>query len=49
MQQHILDGLKRELVGVVKCPHFGAWMERGAFESVVGRVLGSGGCGVVVC
>lgn len=34
------ERLKRELVGVVKCPHYGASMERGAFESVVGRVLG---------
>ncbi|KAH6634409.1 hypothetical protein B0J18DRAFT_406065 [Chaetomium sp. MPI-SDFR-AT-0129] len=34
------ERLKRELVGVVKCPHYGASMERGAFENVVGRVLG---------
>ncbi|KAK4230522.1 hypothetical protein QBC38DRAFT_468962 [Podospora fimiseda] len=36
-----IDEMKREFVGVVKCPaHFGAVLERGAFESVVGRVLG---------
>lgn len=32
--------LKQELRGVVDCVHFGAVMERQAFESVVGRVLG---------
>ncbi|KAL2134892.1 hypothetical protein VTI74DRAFT_10527 [Chaetomium olivicolor] len=45
MAAGVLDTLKRELVGVVKCPHFGASMERAAFESVVGRVLGGGGDG----
>lgn len=39
MQKKVLDGLKRELVGVVKCPHYGAWMERMAYESVVERVV----------
>ena len=43
MAQGVLERLKREFVGVVKCPHYGASMERGAFESVVGRVLGGGG------
>jgi hypothetical protein len=36
----VLESLKREFVGVVKCVHFGALMERSAFESVVGRVIG---------
>ncbi|KAJ2891108.1 hypothetical protein MKZ38_000917 [Zalerion maritima] len=36
----VIDGLKRELHGVVKCLHYGAIMERAAFESVVGRVIG---------
>ncbi|KAK5663303.1 hypothetical protein OQA88_3731 [Cercophora sp. LCS_1] len=40
LRRDVLDGLKRELTGVVRCPHFGACMEREAFESVVGRVLG---------
>lgn len=34
-----MEALKREFVGVVKCPHFGAVLEREAFESVVGRVM----------
>jgi len=41
MRREVLDGLKRELAPVVKCPHFGAVMERAAYESVVGRVLGA--------
>lgn len=36
-----IDQMKKEFTGVVKCPHYGAVMEREAFESVVGRVLGS--------
>ncbi|GAB1310413.1 DNA independent RNA polymerase I transcription factor [Madurella fahalii] len=40
MADGVLESLKREFVGVVKCPHYGASLERGAFESVVGRVLG---------
>ena len=35
-----MASLKREFVGVVKCPHFGAVIEREAFESVVERVMG---------
>jgi hypothetical protein len=35
----VLAALKREFVGVVKCIHFGAIMEREAFESVVVRVM----------
>ncbi|KAK1834722.1 hypothetical protein QBC39DRAFT_251811 [Podospora conica] len=50
LRREVLDALKRELAPVVRCPHFGAQMERGAFESVVGRVLGGvlvgGGGGV---
>ncbi|KAK0734151.1 hypothetical protein B0T26DRAFT_687321 [Lasiosphaeria miniovina] len=42
LRADILAALKRELLGVVKCPHFGAVMERAAFESVVARVLGGG-------
>lgn len=38
----LLQVLSRELNGVVKCLYFGAVMEREAFESVVGRVLGPG-------
>ncbi|RSM13455.1 hypothetical protein CDV31_005875 [Fusarium ambrosium] len=37
-----LDLLSKELNGVVKCLEFGAVMEREAFNSVVGRVLGEG-------
>ncbi|KAK4237145.1 RNA polymerase I-specific transcription initiation factor RRN3-domain-containing protein [Achaetomium macrosporum] len=44
MREGVLDRLKREFVGVVKCPHFGASMKRGAFETVVAGVLGKGGC-----
>ncbi|KAK1752409.1 alanine racemase, partial [Echria macrotheca] len=40
MRGEVLGELKRELRGVVRCPHYGAVMERGAFESVVARVLG---------
>lgn len=40
MRREVLEALKRELAPIVRCPHFGAQMERGAFESVVGRVLG---------
>lgn len=51
MRREVLEALKRELAPIVRCPHFGAQMERGAFESVVGRVLGpwmgGGGGGVV--
>jgi hypothetical protein len=32
--------LRREFVGVVKCPHYGAAIERTAFESIITRVLG---------
>ena len=35
----VLEALKREFIGVVKCVHFGATIERGAFESVAGRVM----------
>lgn len=36
----VLEGLKRELGGVVKCPHFGACIDRGVFEGVVESVMG---------
>ncbi|CAK7216452.1 hypothetical protein SCUCBS95973_002817 [Sporothrix curviconia] len=35
----VLNALKREFVGVVRCLYFGAVMERVAFESVVQRVI----------
>ncbi|CAK7237121.1 hypothetical protein SEUCBS140593_009851 [Sporothrix eucalyptigena] len=35
----VLNALKREFVGVVRCLYFGAVMERVAFESVVRRVV----------
>ena len=35
----VMEALKREFTGVVQCPHFGAVIEREAFESVVGRVM----------
>lgn len=40
MNQQLLHSLSCELNGVVQCLEFGAVMERQAFESVVGRVLG---------
>lgn len=36
----VLEALKREFKGVVACVHYGAAMERRAFESVVERVMG---------
>lgn len=42
LDPQLLQVLSRELNGVVKCLYFGAVMEREAFESVVGRVLGPG-------
>ncbi|KAM3513815.1 hypothetical protein MY11210_002540 [Beauveria gryllotalpidicola] len=42
LQPAVLDALKREFKGVVRCVAFGAAMERGAFESIVMRVLGPG-------
>lgn len=44
LEPQVLNELKTELNGVVKCLQFGAVMEREAFESVVGRVMVS--CGV---
>lgn len=40
LRRDVEDRLKREFVGVVKCPHYGAAIERGAFESICARVLG---------
>lgn len=40
LDEQVLSVLKRELKDVVRCVFFGAVMERRAFESVVGRVLG---------
>ncbi|OAA62600.1 Basic-leucine zipper (bZIP) transcription factor [Niveomyces insectorum RCEF 264] len=39
LRSDVLDQLKRELFGVVRCMYFGPTMERGAFESVVRRVV----------
>ena len=39
LRTDVVEGLKRELVGVVRCLYFGAVMEREAFESVVQRVV----------
>lgn len=40
LQASVLEALKMQLLGVVKCQHYGATIERAAFESVVARVLG---------
>ncbi|CAK7223954.1 hypothetical protein SBRCBS47491_005382 [Sporothrix bragantina] len=39
LRKDVLNALKREFVGVVRCLYFGAVMERVAFESVVQRVV----------
>jgi hypothetical protein len=39
MRPEVLEALRAELDGVVKCVRYGATMERQAYESVVGRVL----------
>ncbi|KAK3900289.1 hypothetical protein C8A05DRAFT_17388 [Staphylotrichum tortipilum] len=36
MREGVLERLKRELGGGVRCPHFGAALGRGVFEGVVG-------------
>jgi hypothetical protein len=43
MAEGVLGRLKRELVGVVRCPRMGCCLPRGAFEGIVARVLGEGG------
>lgn len=40
LNKEVINSLKREFVGVVKCVGFGAVIEREAFDSVVGRVIG---------
>lgn len=40
LNREVVEALKREFVGVVKCLHFGAIIERDSFESVVERVVG---------
>ncbi len=40
LRPDIVNALKRELLGMVKCLHYGALIERSAFESVVGRIVG---------
>ncbi|OHE96989.1 hypothetical protein CORC01_07774 [Colletotrichum orchidophilum] len=39
MRDSVIEALKREFCGVVDCIHFGAIIERDAFESVVARVM----------
>ncbi|WYZ34617.1 hypothetical protein EsH8_I_000893 [Colletotrichum jinshuiense] len=39
MEDVVIEALKREFCGVVDCIHFGAIIERDAFESVVERVM----------
>ncbi|KAK2022389.1 hypothetical protein LX32DRAFT_602900, partial [Colletotrichum zoysiae] len=39
MRESVIEALKREFCGVVDCIHFGAIIERDAFESVVARVM----------
>lgn len=39
LRKDVEDGLKRAFVGVVKCPHYGAAIERGAFESICARIV----------
>ena len=39
LRRDVEDRLKREFVGVVKCPHYGAAVERGALESICARIL----------
>lgn len=39
LRKDVQDRLKREFVGVVKCPHYGAAIERGAFESICARII----------
>jgi hypothetical protein len=43
MAEGVLGRLKRELVGVVRCPRMGCCLPRGAFEGIVAGVLGEGG------
>lgn len=45
--QDVLDTLKREFKGVVRCVVFGAAIERSVFESIVFRVLGPATGGAV--
>ncbi|OLN88576.1 hypothetical protein CCHL11_01678 [Colletotrichum chlorophyti] len=39
MEERVVEALKRGFCGVVDCIHFGAIIERDAFESVVARVM----------
>ena len=39
LRKDVEDRLKKAFVGVVKCLHYGAAIERGAFESICARVL----------
>ncbi|KAH9909029.1 hypothetical protein F4778DRAFT_714958 [Xylariomycetidae sp. FL2044] len=41
----LMARVRAELAGVVKCLHFGAVIERDAFDSVLARVVGGGGGG----
>ncbi|CEJ95116.1 hypothetical protein VHEMI10616 [[Torrubiella] hemipterigena] len=46
--QALLENLKREFRGVVRCVVFGAAIERSAFESIIARVMGPSVGGAVV-
>ncbi|KAI0136463.1 hypothetical protein BJ170DRAFT_13297 [Xylariales sp. AK1849] len=39
LDRQVIESLKGEFAGVVKCLHFGAVIEREAFDSIVGRVV----------
>jgi len=39
LRDDIATQLKQAFVGVVKCVHYGATMERGAFESIINRIV----------
>ena len=40
LRDDVLTQLREAFRGVVRCPHFGAAIDRSVFESIVGRILG---------
>lgn len=40
LREDLQSRLQLELLGVVRCVHYGAVIETGAFESIISRVLG---------
>lgn len=40
LREDLQSRLQVELMGVVRCVHYGAVIETGAFESIISRVLG---------